>query len=170
MTSTESERNRKTCVDLAREKPRRIKRLLLTPRPDNQTSLEKWVSGEGGPGVLVMPRSINWEAMRRAYEFQPGSYEELVALRGIGASTVRSLALVAELVYGHQPSWRDPVRFSFAFGGKDGVPFPVDRKSMDRATELMRTGIEEARLGQSEKLRAIRRLRKCVPAIPEDRR
>jgi hypothetical protein len=170
MTSTKSERNRKTCIDLAREKPRRIKRLLLTPRPDNQTSLEKWISGEGRPGVLVMPRSINWEAMRRAYEFQPSSYEELVALRGIGASTVRGLALVAELVYGHHPSWRDPVRFSFAFGGKDGVPFPVDRKSMDQATELMRTGIEEARLGRSEKLKAIRRLRKCVPTIPEDRR
>lgn len=170
MTSKESEGNRKTCVDLAKEKPRRIRRLLLTPRPDKQTSLEKWIYGEGGPEVLVMPRNINWDAMRRAYEFQPGSYEELVSLRGIGASTVRGLALIAELVYGQQPSWRDPVRFSFAFGGKDGVPFPVDRKGMDQATELMRAGIDEATLGHSEKLRAIRRLRKCVPTILADRR
>jgi hypothetical protein len=108
--------------------------------------------------------------MKAVYEFQPCNYEELTSLRGVGPSTVRGLALVAELVYGHQPSWRDPVRFSFAFGGKDGVPFPVDRRSMDEAVGLLRTGIEETKIGQNEKLRAIQRLRRCVPGIPEDRR
>jgi len=170
MTSAESEENRRTCVDLAREKPRRLRHLLVAPKPSGQMSLEKWMPGGGGPEVLVMPRSINWEAMRRAYEFQPSSYEELVSLKGVGASTIRGLSLVAELVYGSRPSWRDPVRFSFAFGGKDGVPFPVDRRGMDEAAELMRTGIEEARLGRGERLRAIRRLRRCVPDIPEERR
>jgi len=87
----------------------------------------------------------------------------------VGSSTIRGLALVAELVYGQPPSWRDPVRFSFAFGGKDGVPFSVDKGGMDGAVELLRAGVEETRLGREEKLRAIRRLRGCAPPIPEDR-
>jgi Uncharacterized conserved protein len=50
----------------------------------------------------------------------------------VGAKVVRALALVAELVYGERPSWRDPLKFSFAHGGKDGLPFPVDRETYDR--------------------------------------
>jgi hypothetical protein len=127
------------------------------------------MTGGGHNEVLIMPRRINWEAMKEVYEFQPRSYEELVSLRGVGPSAIRGLALVAELVYGQPPSWRDPVRFSFAFGGKDGVPFPVDRVGMDGAVELLRAGVEETRLGREEKLRAIQRLRGCVPPIPGDR-
>jgi hypothetical protein len=170
MTSTESDENRRACVDLARENPRRLRRMLVKSTPSHQSTLEEWTGGGADPGVLIMPRRINWEAMKAVYEFQPRNYEELTSLRGVGPSTVRGLALVAELVYGHQPSWRDPVRFSFAFGGKDGVPFPVDRRSMDEAVGLLRTGIEETKIGQNEKLRAIQRLRRCVPGIPEDRR
>ena len=170
MTSAQSDENREACVDLARENPRRLRRMLVASRPSHQRSLGEWMGGEGLPEVLILPRRINWEAMKKVYEFQPRDYEELVSLRGVGPSTVRGLALVAELVHGRQPSWRDPVRFSFAFGGKDGVPFPVDRRGMDEAVGLLRAGVEEARLGREEKLRAIRRLRGCVPAIPEGRR
>ncbi len=170
MTSAESDENRIACVDLARENPRRIRRMLVESTPSHQSTLEEWTGGGAYPRVLIMPRGINWEAMKAVYEFQPHSYEELASLRGVGPSTVRGLALVAELVYGHRPSWSDPVRFSFAFGGKDGVPFPVDRRSMDEAVSLLKTSIEETKIGQNEKLRAIRRLRKCVPGIPEDRR
>jgi hypothetical protein len=170
MTSTESDENRRACVDLARENPRRLRRMLVESTPSHQSTLEEWTGGGADPGVLIMPRGINWEAMKAVYEFQPHSYEELASLRGVGPSTVRGLALVAELVYGHRPSWRDPVRFSFAFGGKDGVPFPVDRSSMDEAVGLLKAGIEETKIGQNDKLRAIRRLRRCVPEIPEYRR
>jgi len=117
-----------------------------------------------------MPGAINWGAMREVYEFQPGSYEELVSLRGVGPATVRGLSLVAELVYGEEASWRDPVRFSFAFGGKDGVPFPVDREAMDEAVVVLRAGIDSAPVRKEERLRAVRRLRRCVPPIPEARR
>ena len=69
-----------------------------------------------------MPSGINWGAMKEVYEFQPGGYEELVGLRGVGPATVRGLALVAELVYGEPASWVDPVRFSFAFGERTESP------------------------------------------------
>jgi len=111
----------------------------------------------------VMPRSVNWDAVRAAYQLQPRTYEELVSTRGVGPATVRGLALVAELVYGDRASWVDPVRFSFAFGGKDGVPFPVDRGAMDEAVDVLRSGIKESRLGRDQELRALGRLRGCLP-------
>ena len=92
-----------------------------------------------------------------------------MGLRGVGPATVRGLALVAELLYGEEASWRDPVRYSFAFGGKDGVPFPVDREAMDEAVELLRAGIDSSPVKRREKLGAIKRLQRCVPQIPDER-
>jgi len=73
------------------------------------------------------------------------------------------LALVAELMYGEKPSWEDPVKFSFAYGGKDGVPYPVDRKAMDESIQILKQSVQEAKIGDKEKLRSIQRLRRFVP-------
>jgi hypothetical protein len=73
------------------------------------------------------------------------------------------LALVAELVYGEKPSWDDPVKFSFAYGGKDGVPFPVDRKAMDESIQILKQSVQEAKIGDNEKLRSLQILRRFVP-------
>jgi len=72
--------------------------------------------------------------------------------------------LISELVYSEPPSWKDPIRFSFTVGGKDGVPFPVNRKAMDESTQIIQQGIEQARLGDTEKLRALQRLRTFLPS------
>jgi uncharacterized protein len=101
--------------------------------------------------TLNMPNNISWETIKRVYEFQPKNYEELLGVRGVGPTTVRGLALIAELVYGEKPSWVDPVRFSFAYGGKDGVPFPVDRKAMDEYLQVLRQAVEPAKIGDIEK-------------------
>ncbi|MCW4049298.1 MAG: DUF763 domain-containing protein [Candidatus Bathyarchaeota archaeon] len=159
MTSKLSKENRDMCLDLVRDNPMKLKRTLAKPVPVNQSRLDGWTGAE----TLVMPRSVNWDAVREAYQFQPRSYEEMVSKRGIGPGTIRGLALVAELIYGERASWSDPVRFNFAFGGKDGVPFPVDRKAMDEAVDVLRNGIKASGLGSNEELRAIQRLKKCVP-------
>jgi len=109
--------------------------------------------------VLHMPRSLNWEAARRAYEFQPRDYEELLAIRGVGPATVRGLALISDLIYGEKPSWKDPVRYSFCVGGKDGVPFPVDKPTYDEVTELLENAVKQAKVGSKERMNAIERLR-----------
>ncbi|MEM4188237.1 MAG: DUF763 domain-containing protein, partial [Candidatus Hadarchaeum sp.] len=75
---------------------------------------------------------------------------------------VRALALVSTLIYGKPPSWRDPIRYSFAHGGKDGVPFPVDRKTYQETTEILKGAIEAAKCGHGEKLKAIRRLHEFI--------
>ena len=74
-----------------------------------------------------------------------------------------------ELVYGEEASWRDPVRYSFAFGGKDGVPFPVDRVAMDEAVDVLKCGIEASPVKREERMRAMERLRRCVPPISKER-
>ncbi len=168
MTAKESEGNRRTCLDIAREHPRHLRRSIMNPVPDGQATLENWMP-EGTRHSLVMPRTVNWDALRAAYEFQPRDYEELVSIRGVGPSTIRGLSLVAELIYGERASWRDPVRFSFAFGGKDGVPFPVDRRAMGEAVDVLKTGISSSGMKREQKALALKRLRRCVPPIPDSR-
>ena len=169
MTSSESKGNRKASLDIAKEDTRRLKSLIVEPPPTHQSTLDRWSRIENSRRQLFMPSTINWGALKDVYEFQPNSYEELVSTRGVGPSTIRGISLIAELLYGEEASWKDPVRFSFAFGGKDGVPFPVDRKAMDEAVDLLRTGIESASIKKEQKLRALRRLRRCVPPIPSER-
>jgi hypothetical protein len=168
MTSKTSAENRGACVDLVKENPERLRRTLLAPVPVKQRRLDSW-AGVPEQELLVMPRSVNWDTLREVYEFQPSGYEELVAFKGVGPSTIRGLSLVAELIYGERASWEDPVRFNFAFGGKDGVPFPVDRRAMDEAVDVLKTGISSSKVKDEEKTRAFKRLRGCVPPIPEFR-
>lgn len=160
MTAGGSEESRKVAVDLVCDGVRKVEKdILLVAK--GQTTLDEWCGKQ--PMKLHMPRTVNWRALRAAYEFQPSNYEELLAIRGVGPSAVRALALTGELVYGTAPSWRDPVKFSFAVGGKDGVPFPVDRKAMDRTIEYLTKGVAEAKVKKREKLDALDRLRTLVP-------
>ena len=172
MVAKESEGARKASVDLAKEPTRKIMRLIESSmKPLNQKSLQDWLPKscddpwQQSFGTLSMPRNFSWETMSRVYDFQPKNYEELLSLRGVGPATVRGLALVAELVYGEKPSWQDPVKFSFAYGGKDGVPFPVNRKAMDESIGILEQSVQAARIGDREKTRSLQRLREFVPAI-----
>ncbi|WP_455393138.1 DUF763 domain-containing protein [[Eubacterium] cellulosolvens] len=164
MTSGESRESRKLAVDLVRDNPNKLKKHFVVARPAFQETLDIWYPGPKNNELnLSMPKNINWARLRAAYEVQPKNYEELIAQPGIGPATVRALALVGELIYGTAPSWRDPVKFSFTVGGKDGVPYPVDRDVMDRISEIIKQGIEESKVGKSEQLDAIKRLRRFVP-------
>jgi len=113
-----------------------------------------------------MPRTINWAKMTEIYDFQPKNYEELLSIKGVGPNTVRALALISDLIYGEKPSWSDPIKYSFTVGGKDGVPFPVDRKAMDESTLIIKQGIQQAKIGDKDKLQALKRLRNYSPPIP----
>ncbi len=95
--------------------------------------------------IYRLPKRVNWDALRVAYDKQPENYEQFLCIRGVGPATVRALALISELIYGEPPSWRDPVKFSFAFGGKDGVPYPVDKRTMDETTEILSSAVKEAK-------------------------
>ncbi|HVP15897.1 MAG TPA: DUF763 domain-containing protein [candidate division Zixibacteria bacterium] len=170
MTAEESEGSRKASVDVVKEEPRRLMRMLQSVRPEFQRPLGEWLPRSGDNDLeaypfynLSMPRNINWETLREVYEFQPSNYEELLGFRGVGPATVRGLALVAEIIYGEKPSWKDPVKYSFAYGGKDGVPRPVDRRAMDESIQILRQAVQNAKIGDKEKMRSLQKLRRFVP-------
>jgi hypothetical protein len=94
----------------------------------------------------------------QTYERQPEDFEALLAIPGVGAKTLRALALTAELVYGTQASFRDPARYAFAHGGKDGTPFPVDRATYDKTIEVLHRALNKATVARTEKVHAFRRL------------
>jgi len=97
----------------------------------------------------------------KTYEAQPRGFRDLLCLPGVGAKTMRALSLLAELVYGETPSYEDPARFSFAHGGKDGIPYPVDRPLYDQTVDLMNRAIRHAKLGNRAELDAFRRLERA---------
>jgi hypothetical protein len=91
---------------------------------------------------------------------KPDTYESLVSLKGVGPKTVRALALVGEVIYGAKPSYEDPARYSFAHGGKDATPYPVDRKTYDETIAILGSAISKTRISALEKNRAMQRLLK----------
>ena len=97
-------------------------------------------------------------ALAAAADRGPEDFAELLLVPGIGARTVRSLAMVAEVVHGTPCRFSDPARFSLAHGGKDRHPYPVPTRVYDRTIAVMKGAVAAAKLGQDEKLAAIRRL------------
>ena len=93
-----------------------------------------------------------------AAERGPVDFPELLLTPGVGARTVRSLAMVAEVVHGAPFRFRDPARFSLAHGGKDRHPYPVPLKVYDETIRVMKSAVQKAKLGRDEQMQALRRL------------
>jgi hypothetical protein len=88
----------------------------------------------------------------------PADFAELLLVPGVGARTVRALAMAAEVIHGAPYRFTDPARFSFAHGGKDRHPFPVPLKVYDETIRVLKTAVQKAKLGRDERLAAIKRL------------
>jgi len=163
MVAEESENARKCSVDIAKEKDTKFyftKQMTLFEesfkmQKHHEIYLKEYKNLMNSEKIL--------KALNLAYELQPKNYEELISIKGLGAESIRALALISDLVYGEKPSWRDPVKYSFAHGGKDGHPYKVKRKLMDKSIEILKTGIENSKIGNNEKLRALRRLKEFLP-------
>lgn len=162
LTASTSVETRQISLDLVNDDPTRLKRHIQSPE---QQTLDAF---SGSEPELTLPahhdlrlsdlseRSI--DRLKRAYEVQPTDFEELIGLDGIGPASIRALALIAELVYGSESSWRDPAAYAFAHGGKDGTPHPVDRERYDRSIEYIRGALEGAEIDRRRKRSALQRL------------
>jgi hypothetical protein len=149
MVARESEEARKASVDIVKEDVRKFKKYFSSPY-----SLYKF---------LKMPIEHTFDIrvykkLLELHEFDPKNYEELVAFEGVGPKTVRALALIAKIVYGKEASWIDPVKYTFAHGGKDRIPYPVDRKTYDESIRTLKEILEKAEIERKEKLEALKRL------------
>ncbi|MEW6173711.1 MAG: DUF763 domain-containing protein [Bacillota bacterium] len=91
----------------------------------------------------------------KSYLRQPEDFISLLETPGVGARGIRALSLIAELLYGAAPSYRDPARFAFAHGGKDGTPFPVDHVAYDHSILFLKKVVDRARIGHSDKKAAL---------------
>lgn len=160
MVAREADASRKATAEMSRLKPEQILREL------------RLAAAEDLP-LLDMPKrhairieDVNPERLKntfvKTYEQQPRNFEALLGMPGVGAKTIRALSLVGQLLYGAEPSFRDPARFSFAHGGKDGIPYPVDRKTYDTTAAIMEKAVSESKIGESAKLEALRRMEKFL--------
>jgi hypothetical protein len=152
MVAAESADARTASTEFSRQEPRvvdrEIARVITMGLPSRH-----WVD---------VRKDINPAHLRKVlvstYEASPTNFEEVLAIPGVGPKAVRALALVAEVVYGSPASVRDPARFSFAHGGKDGHPYPVNRVVYDQSVEWLRDAVSKARIGHTDRLKALKRL------------
>jgi hypothetical protein len=93
-----------------------------------------------------------------AHEQELRDFASFLLVEGLGPRTLQSLALIADVVHGAPSRFADPARFSFAHGGKDGHPFPVLLKTYDESLGVLRSALDAAKLGHTEKLEGFRRL------------
>jgi hypothetical protein len=151
LVAAESAAVRAASATLAAEKPevalQALTHLPLLEMPRRHAVAERDID----------PRYLR-KVLLRTYETAPADFEALLAVEGVGAKTLRALALTSELVYGAQASRKDPARYSFAHGGKDGTPYPVDRNTYDKTIEVLRVALNGAKIGRTEKVQAFKRL------------
>lgn len=103
-----------------------------------------------------------------AHETHPGDFEELLLLQGVGPRTIQSLALVSEVIHGSPVRFKDPARFSFAHGGKDGHPFPVPVNVYDETIATLVNAVQKAKLGLTDKSTAIKKLHEISRRAEKD--
>jgi len=159
LVACEAEANRSASVALAREGPEPVVREIERIRTLSAPHRHELGLGDVDPSRLR-------RVLLPAYEAQPEDYTALLAVRGLGAKGLRALSLVAELAYGEPASVRDPFSYSWAHGGKDGWPYPIDRPLYDSTIESLRKALSEARAGRSEKVQALKRLARLEASAP----
>jgi hypothetical protein len=152
MVARESDKAREASTALSREKPDNVLKEFKKVRSEFTLSRKHPVNL-----AHINPDRFK-KILLSTYDQQPQDFSSLLGIRGVGPKTIRSLTLISELLFGVKASFRDPVRFSFAHGGKDGHPFPVDRKNYDLSIDFLRKAIDQSKIGRTEKLEALKRL------------
>jgi hypothetical protein len=150
MVAKESEKARDSIVKIVNEKPNNILSEIRSLKMPIRHSIS----------IEDIEKSSLKKILLKTYENQPKNFEHLLSLKGIGPKTIRALSLLSELIYKAPPSTRDPVRYSFAHGGKDRHPYPVDKENYDNSINFLKEVLNSAKIGYYEKLKAFRRLSK----------
>ncbi len=164
LTDHRAARARELNAKLAREDPDRVLRELRRMVDRDQPSLFQTDETHlrMPPHHDVWPTDVSMKRLRAnlaaAAKRGPRDFTELLLTPGVGPRTVFALSLVAEVIHGAPSRFADPARFSFAHGGKDGHPFPVPLKIYDETLRVLRRAVDRARLGNDDKLAALRAL------------
>jgi uncharacterized protein len=158
LTASEANTTREKILGITHEKPelmmQGIQQLVMPGHHDVRTEDVN----------LKRLGSILW----LAHDSQPKDFEELLLLEGVGPRTIQSLALVSEVIHGTPSRFKDPARFSFAHGGKDGHPFPVPTKTYDEVISTLQKAVQRAKIGQNEKAEAIKKIHQIAARAEKD--
>ena len=157
LVATESTGSRESITELARQPDRDTLRLVARIPELIMPNRHPVTTADIHPGHMK-------KILLKTYEQAPQDFTQLLGIEGVGAKTLRALALVAEVIYGKPASMRDPARFSFAHGGKDGTPYPVDRTVYEQTIEVLRTALHRPDVSVPDRTAALKRL--AVFAVP----
>ncbi|MCS7135056.1 MAG: DUF763 domain-containing protein, partial [Candidatus Aenigmarchaeota archaeon] len=159
MTNKENEEVRKVSVDIAKEGSTILKCL------STQTTLNDFFKNIP---FISMPKKHEItsqiltkdtiEFLKKTEELQPQNYEELILLNGCGPKKIRALALLSQLLFGTEIKWKDPLKYTFTHGGKDGYPHPIDKETYENSIEFLKEVIRQAKLNEYDKINALKRL------------
>jgi len=156
LVSNEATSARENSVGLVQDNPNRLRKYFTGQTTLFDCEMQKLPSRHEILKCDLTKK--DWQMLNDAYELQPKNYKELVSLNGMGKKKLRALALVSKLLYGSKLDWRDPVKFSFAHGGKDGIPYPVDRKNYDYTISFLRDVLDASNVASRQKALALRKL------------
>ncbi len=151
LVAHEGDANRSAIATLAAEKPETLVAELQKAQSLTLPAHHEVEIGDIHPQRL-------YKTLLSTYANPPQDFVDLLGRAGVGAKTLRALSLLGELLYGAPASFRDPARFSFAHGGKDGTPYAVAQHEYDQTIAYLERAVRQARLGEKERLEALRRL------------
>ncbi len=183
LVSRLSHKTRKTIIDIVNEKPiKTINDYVRAYSSINKQNIITMYLLETRTGVVGEVKSLNkritlykplptprelLNKLKKVYEIYPRDISSLLLIRGVNDKVIRALALISDLIYNEPPDTNDPVttpydpfKYAYAIGGKDGVPYPINRKHAEEVVITLEEIIREAKLGRKEKLIALRGLSK----------
>jgi hypothetical protein len=160
LVARENDQVRRASAELAAQPPEVTLRALESVAPErlDAVPLLKMPKRHELLPELDVASPYLQKILLKTYARAPEDFETLLGMEGVGPKTLRALALASELVHGTSAAMRDPARFSFAHGGKDGTPFPVDKPTYDRTIEILNKAINRSAIDRSEKVQAFKRL------------
>ncbi|MGK7390913.1 MAG: DUF763 domain-containing protein [Candidatus Cyclobacteriaceae bacterium M2_1C_046] len=158
LTAKEAKGTKDSVLSLIREEPRHldkeIKKLIM---PFHHDVRNKDVNMKRLGSIIALAETAD-----------KSTFENLLLIKGLGPRTLQSLTLVSEVIYGTPSRFKDPARFSFAHGGKDGYPHPVPTKVYDQSINTLENAINKAKIGFSDRKKALQQLHKSAMRIEKD--
>jgi len=169
IATREMEETRKTVVEMLNEKSENeLKTYIIRLQNIKSKSILEYFGEKSNklvfyqelPEYLKIPKKIYWKALKINKTLY--SFKDILFLKGFGPGLLRALVYTANLIYGSEISWRDPIIYTFAHGTKAGKPYYVKRVLMLEEAEVLKNAIEEAKVGNNWKLRAIKKLSELI--------
>jgi hypothetical protein len=175
LVARESRENKEISVEMVREEPKTFLRdIKLISEKSNSLMKQKRLPGFCEvelEDVEFYHHPVEKEkfdlkrlkkTIEKAHFLKPENFEQLLMIEGVGPKTIRALSLVSEIIYGAKPSYEDPARYSFAHGGKDSIPRPIDRSVYDSTIQILENAIKKAKIEKKEQAFALKRLHNLI--------